>query len=147
MTFVTECSADLTARIRTVATLQKQTLTVMSMDSLVSQMANVVKPAAGVLYEGSRPVQSEGGKQATTSAEIVFSVFLLTESSAFSKQVDAMSPAHEVLDAVREAIHGARSPTGHFWKWQLEAPAKQSGSLTVWVQRWSCVVQLPPKGA
>jgi hypothetical protein len=144
MKFVTDCNADLIDKIKTVATLQKQAISVYSMDDLVAQMSNVVKPAAGVMYEGARSVSPEGGKQANSTAEIVFSLFLLTEYSSFSKQVDVRTPAHEVLDGLREAIHGTRSPTGHFWKWQLEAPVKPNGKFAIWLQRWSCVVQLTP---
>lgn len=143
MKFVTKCSLDLLEKIKTVPSLENKTLNVLSVDSLVNQIAHVVKPAAGVLYEGARGVSAEGGRQVGVSGEIVFSVILVSETSVLTSQVDTMTPTHELLDAVRMAIQGTRSPTGHFWKWMLEAPAASKANVQVWIQRWSCPVVLP----
>ena len=144
MKFVTDCTADLVTKVKSVPALGQKTITVMSIDDLTTQLTSVAKPAAGILYEGARTIQDQGGKQIGVSGEIVFSILMLVETSVVSSKVDMRSPAHDMLDLVREAIHGTRGPTGHFWKWMLEAPAAQKGSLQVWVQRWSCPVQLPP---
>lgn len=145
MKFVTDCTADLTAKVKSVKALNQKTITVLSVDDLTAQLLNVVKPAAGILYEGARPAPADGGKQITVSVEVVYSILLLCETSVVSSKIDSVSPAHALLDAVRGEIHGSRSPTGHLWKWVMEAPAAQKGSLQVWVQRWSCHAQLPPK--
>lgn len=144
MKFVTDCTEDLASKVRSVPTLGQKTIVVMSVDDLTSTLASVTKPAAGILYEGARTVQVQDGKQVGVSAEIVFSILMLAETSVVSQKVNMISPAHDMLDKVRGAIHGTRSPTGHFWRWVMEAPAAQKGSLQVWVQRWSCPVQLPP---
>jgi len=144
MKFVTLCAEDLATKLKTVLTLEKKTLTVYSLDDLVSILGNTVKPAVGIMYEGTRRNDAGGGKQVGVSMEIVFSLLLITETSVISPRIDAMSPAHDTLDLMREAIHGSRSPTGHFWSFQVEAPASQKGNVTVWVQRWACPVQVPP---
>lgn len=144
MKFVTDCSADLSAKVKTVPTLGQKTITVMSIEDLTTQLASVTKPAVGILYEGARTVQDPNGKQVGVSGEIVFSILMLAETSVVSAKVDMISPSHDMLDKIRGAIHGTRSPTGHFWRWVMEAPAAQKGSLQVWVQRWSCPIQLPP---
>lgn len=144
MKFVTDCSADLVTKLRSIPPLGGKIIVVMSMEDLISQLTTVAKPAVGVLYEGARTAQDQGGRQIGVSAEIVFSILMLAETSVISSKVDMLTPAHDMLDQVRHAIHGTRAPTGHFWKWVMEAPAAQKNHLQVWVQRWSCAAQLPP---
>jgi len=144
MNYVSPCALDLEAKVRSVAALTGKTVKVLSVDDLVASMTTAVKPVAGVLYEGSRPAASDAGKQVVISAEVVFSILLLCETSVVSKQVDMTTVAHKLLDSIRTAIHGTRSPTGHAWKWQLEAPAAQKGTSQLWVQRWTTAAQLVP---
>ena len=117
MKFATLCADDLADKIKTVQGLSQKTITVLSVEDLLAKIASVPKPAVGVLYEGARPLASEGGKQIAISAEVVYSVILVTETSVISPKVDTKAPAHETLDALREAIHGTQSPTGHKWRW------------------------------
>jgi len=144
MKLVTDCTADLTDKVKTIISLEKKTITVYSLDDLVQTLNGVVKPALGVLYEGTRRNDAGGGRQMGISMEVVFSLLLITETSVLNSRIDATSPAHDLLDQMRATIHGTRSPTGHFWSFQVEAPASQKGNVTVWVQRWSCAMQLPP---
>lgn len=144
MKFATECSDDLESKVKSLSKLGGKALSVMSVDDLLAQLQGVVKPAVGVLYEGAREVPAQAGGQMGVSGEIVFSVILVAEVSVISAKVDTMKPVHLLLDSMREVIHGSKSPTGHFWHWRLEAPVAQKGNLAVWIQRWSCPVQLPP---
>lgn len=144
MKFVTDCALDLTTKVKTVPTFGQKTITVMSIDDLVAQLSSVVKPAVGILYEGARSLQGEGGKQFGVSGEVVFSILMLAETSVISSRIETTNPAHDLLDSIRGSIHGTRSPTGHFWKWIMEAPATSKGSNQVWIQRWSCPIQLAP---
>lgn len=143
MKLATQCSDDLILKLKTVTVFGKKIITVLSAEDLITQMTSAPKPALGVLYEGARAVPADN-KQLGLSAEVVFSILLLSETSAMSSRVDVATPTHELLDQVRNSIQGTRSPTGHYWKFQLEAAAKPTGPLSVWVQRWSCPVQLPP---
>jgi hypothetical protein len=145
MKFVIDSADDLAAKCRSVPTLGNKTITVISIDDLIAQMTSAVKPAVGILYEGARSVNTDGSKQLGVTGEIVFSLLLLSETSTLSIIPNFISPAHDLLDTIRGAIHGTRAPSGHYWKWVMEAPAAQKGSLQVWVQRWTCNVQLPPK--
>lgn len=144
MSFAISCTDDLIAKLSGIELLDKKTLTVYSMEDLLETLANVRKPAVGVLYEGARKVQAAGASQIGVSGEAVFSLLMVYETSVMSKRVDAKSPAHDLLDQMRGEIHGSRSPTGHFWSWVLEAPASQKANVTVWLQRWSTPVQLSP---
>lgn len=145
MKIVTACDEDLKAKVRSVPEFLKKTNTVYSLDDLIEQMGGsfVAKPAVGIWYEGARRIDSDPNRRATT-VELVFSLFLLTETSVLSKRIDTQTPSHVLLDNLRSHIQGTRAPTGHFWEFQLEAAAKQKGNLAVWVQRWTTNVPAIP---
>lgn len=144
MKFVTDLEADLITKIKTVAALSSKTLSVYSAEELVERVNAVPKPAMGVMYEGSRNTGSGGGRQFGSNVECVFSLILIAETSVLTSKVDAKGPVHEVLDAVRTAIHGTKSPKGNYWEFVVEAQASQKGAQTIWVQRWQTSVNIPP---
>lgn len=147
MKFAEPLNDDLTTKVKSISTFAKKTITVYSVDDLIEQLANIAKPAVGIMYEGARRVESEGGKQVGVSGEAVFTILLATEVSIVSAttRTQARTQAHELLDSIREAIQGKRAPNGHFYAWALEAQAAQKGNISVWLQRWTCPIQLPPK--
>ena len=147
MKFAEPINDDLIARVQTISLFAKKTITVYSVDDMLEQLKSIPKPAVGVMYEGARRVQNEGGKQVGVSGEAVFTILLATEVSiiAASTRTQARTQAHELLDSIRQAIQGARAPNQHFYSWALEAQAAMKGNVAVWLQRWTIPVQLPPR--
>lgn len=103
----------------------------------------VRRPAIGVMYEGGR---ATGTQQIGLTAELVFSLFILTEQNVIAPELLHVTTDTQVLiDAVKAAIQGVKSPTGHKWSWVLEAPAAKKGALLLWVQRWKTACVLNPR--
>lgn len=115
-------------------------LTAQSVDTIDQVIARlggkmIARPAIGILYEGARSIDATGGRSVGGSAELVFSLCLLTESNTLAP-TERAPEASAILDALRKAIQGKVSPTGHKWAWVLEAPAAEKGNLLMWIQRW-----------
>lgn len=152
-----ECSEHLIELIRSaqIDTLKfgapedgkQKVVAVNTIDQVIEQLgASLIKrPAVGVMYEGAR---STGGQQIGMGAEMVYSLFILTEKNVIAPQLSTLAVATEsqvILDAVRAKIQGIKSPAGHKWKWVLEAAAATKGNLLVWVQRWSTAANDNPR--
>jgi hypothetical protein len=102
-------------------------------------------PAVGVVYEGMRPT-SDGDKathKLGISAELVASVMMFHRPDNMNA-ADTKTPAMTLLDSIRKEIMGSKSPTGHFWKFVVEAAATEKNGVVIWIQRWSTPVQLVP---
>jgi hypothetical protein len=154
MNFANDLTNDLKAKIGAVPVGTPddrlfKPVVVYSVDDLFVAIKNL-RPAVGIVYEGARAVPSgvsdprRGTDMIGVSGEAVFGVLLVTETSVLSQLPDTMTNSHVLLDALRRAIQGTRSPNNHRWKWVVEAPAVNKNSATVWVQRYSCPVQLLP---
>lgn len=92
----------------------------------------------GVLYEGMKNNQSVAAKGSATSVvstEMVVSVLVVAKPDSIYGS--GKSGIAEPLDAIRNAIKRTKSPTGHPWIFQVEAPAVLNADTVVWVQRWS----------
>jgi hypothetical protein len=152
--FANDCANDLKEKIATVQVGTPdgrffKAVLVYNVEDLLGAIKNL-RPAVGIVYEGARSIDTgTGGPARTTdkvgaSGEVVFSLVLVAEVSVLSQLADTMTNAHVLLDSLRAAIQGTRSPTGHKWKWVLEAPAATKSGAAVWIQRYSCPVQTPP---
>lgn len=143
MTFsATDLANDLKNKAATVPDFTKKVAIVYSIDDLFDHM-KTARPGVGVLYEGARSV-GQHNERAGVSGEAVFSLIMLCETSVMSNLVDTKTKAHQLLDALRYAIQGTRSPAMAPWKWVLEAPAAQKHASTIWLQRWTTPVQSTP---
>jgi hypothetical protein len=143
MNLVLSLVSDLKTKIKYIPSLGNRVVVVANLEDLAAQTSRLPKPAVGIMYEGARSVSKE--VQPGVSAEAVFSLILVTDGGGLSKTVDMDSPAHATLDYLRLAVHGTRSPAGHYWRWNLEAPAAAKGTFEIWLQRWSTPIQVVPK--
>lgn len=147
MQSATECTVQLIALINENPKFKDKVITASSVDGLVAKLKNAKKPAAGILYEGARPAPSDGGRQIGVSCEMVFSVVLVMEENIINPvKMDTTEEAHVHLDSFFNLISGKRSKTGHFWKWAIEAPVTQKAGNSLWVQRWSTIINRAPTG-
>jgi len=123
-------------------------ISVYSVSDLLEIATKGVKmPLCGIMYEGARRKESEGGKQVGATAELVFSLIVAFETSVISKRSDLKAQAQLLLDELRNEILGTRAPTGHLWGWLLEAPASPKSNVSVYIQRWSTTSAVTPKKA
>jgi hypothetical protein len=138
----TLCMADLKTVLQSIAKLKGKIVQVYDHSELQDKAKPLKLPACGIIYEGMRSVGESGSSaKLGTSCELVASIIMmdtLTNMGAANTYENA--PA--ILDAIREGMMGRRSPTGHFWKFIVEAAAQPSHGTVLWVQRWSCPVQL-----
>lgn len=138
----TKCVDDIETRLKTMAGMSKRVFHIYSEDDLMDITKGLVFPCMGVVYNGIRAIPEAGstGKQGG-SGELVITVMLFFRDE--SKAANSLKlSATELLDDVRDAIMGTRSPSGHFWRFQLEAPVEGKKNVLSYVQRWSTPVQL-----
>lgn len=141
LNFATECPQSLIEAVQSIAVIGKKVISVYSMDDLIKKFNTAITlPAAGVLYEGTRSV--DASEQKGISCEIVCSILLLGENTRAVPGVESRDMSLVLLDTVRRKILGTKSPTGHFWKFVLEAPAATVKGQVVWLQRWRTPVQI-----
>lgn len=113
--------------------------TVHSPEDMKSKTKPLPSSGVGILYEGIRPTSDA---QKGVSAEMVFSLLVLTEAHLAGPGVDPKNQAIDLLDSLRGLLLATRSPTQHFWRFVVEAPATEIGGSLLWLQRWSTSVQL-----
>lgn len=120
---------------------------VVDADELFDKSAQVPYPAAGVIYEGIRPsAASDSGKSSHKvgmSCELGVAITLIVENT-FPQGQETKGVAIDILDAIRRKFMDTKSPSGHYWRFVLEAPAISKDGVTIWVQRWSTPIILTP---
>lgn len=127
--------------VRGVEGYQNKVFEIYTEDDLQDYTKNITLPAAGVVYDGLRPVAAGASGPRGVSAELVFSVLIVFKKEAMTKTHPARGVL-ETLDAIRGAFRAATAPSNHKWKFVAEAPVSVKANLLVYVQRWSCPVQL-----
>jgi hypothetical protein len=136
------CVADVELVLQSIASLKGKVLNVYSEEELTTSTSAMSYPACGVVYEGMRSVSEEGSTSKTgNSCELVVSVLLVDMYGAVAKTAVKKNAA-PILDAIRDSMMGRKSPTGHKWRFVVEAAASPKQGIVLWVQRWSCPVQL-----
>lgn len=124
---------------------------VYSEEELMDKTKGITFPAVGIVYEGMRAVpESSTNAEAAkvshrlgVSAELVAAVMILQRPDNISA-ADTKTPALSLLDDIRQEIHGSKSPSGHWWRFIVEASAQEKNGVVIWLQRWSTPVQLVP---
>jgi hypothetical protein len=139
MNFAVECSTHLKTLVQSIAGLETKTFIVYDQADLSAKIAAGKLPAAGISYEGIRGAMAN---QTGVSGELVCSVLLMCEAPKLIPSVSTRASSLELIDDVRKAIMGTRSPTGHFWQFVLEAPYALVKDQVVWLQRWNTKVQV-----
>jgi hypothetical protein len=138
-----DCVASLKLTLQSIAELKGRTLFVFDEDNLSDQVKGIGSlPAIGIVYEGMRATPEQGTGRMGMSAEMVFSLVLINRSNDIVSSDQTKTETLVILDAIRSKLLGTRSPTGHFWRFVVEAAASQSKGVVFWVTRWSTPVQL-----
>lgn len=133
---------DLKNKILTKGNLNGKVKQVYSEEHLADKTKGVSLPAVGIVYEGITPDgNGQGGSPSVVSCRLILTVVLITDNAEANGGIP-LPKAHEYLSAFRTAINRTKSPTGHAYKFVVEAPAVQKEGRVMWVQRWSTALQI-----
>jgi hypothetical protein len=140
---VIACLQDAQAKVQSVAELEKRSLLVFDDMDAMDQLAALKRwPAAVVQYEGMR---SEAENKVTdkigASVLLYVSVMVINQGETLIK-TDTKIPTLLLLTQLRRKFLNKKAPSGHKWKFMLEAAADSKSGLTFWVQRWQVPLQL-----
>lgn len=138
-----KCLTSVIKTLQSIAAVSGKVFQIYSEDELMDKTKGMVFPCAGVVYEGMRAI-SEGSKDTNRqglSAELVLSILIFFRPDALSPS-NTKTSALNLLDDVRDSIKGTRSPSGHLWRFVVEAAATEKHGVVVYIQRWTTPVQL-----
>lgn len=136
------CVDDVIASVQSISQFKNKVFQVYSEDELFDRSKNLIFPCVGVVYGGMRASpESKATHKVGMSAELAVSILVLFKNDVTAKKNQKMDTV-DVLDELRDALKDRRSPSGHFWKFQVEAAATANGGVLVYLQRWATPVQL-----
>jgi hypothetical protein len=141
-----KCVDDAKAAITPISALNGKTLfTLYSPEDLADDSVALVFPAVGVVYEGIRSVERAPRETHRVGAdsELLISFVLLFRDSPTGDPGNFLN-ATRLLDSIRDTMKDRRSPSGHFWRFLVEAPAVLKNGNVMWIQRWTCPAILTP---
>lgn len=133
----TKCIADLAAKVANVPLVGKNIHHIYSEEDIVSVTKGMSYPCVGLLYDGMRASPETGATKQGQSVEVVCSALLFYKASSPISSKDEVGNALIVMDNIRDAIKCTRSPTGNFWRFQMEAALGGKNSILMYVQRWA----------
>lgn len=139
-----EIMEDLKKRMLTASIVKEgRCAQVYTAEELKDKTKAINPPAIGLIYEGMKSNQTGENAKSNSSVSClaVVSVILLTNRV---NQVGGSSAetAHTMLGSIRSVIKNQTSPTGHKYKFVVEAPASEDDTTVLWVQRWTVAVQI-----
>jgi len=137
------CIEDIEAKVASVPNIPRaRVFHVYSEEELIERTKGLGFPCVGVVYDGLRATPEPGAtSKIGGSAELVVTVILFFRQDTKAK-IDPKDSVVATLDAIREKILKTKSPSGHFWKFQVEAAVEGKTGLLAYVQRWATPVQL-----
>lgn len=145
------CVAAMLERVQSIADVNGKALQIYDAEELTKVGGYVTYPAAGVIYEGMRsvPEAEKATLRAGYSSELILTVCVINQAENLGN-AGFKDSSMLLMDKLRDAILGKKSPTGHIWKFIVEAPAAAKKDKVIWIQRWSAPIQLvevqePPK--
>lgn len=136
------CIEDLGARVESIPSLEGRVFHIYSEAEIIERTKGMAFPCVGIVYDGLMAAPEVGAtSRMGNSAELVASIMIFFRQDTRAK-VDPKDTMVATLDEIRSKIMESRSPTGHFWKFQVEASVEGKQGLLTYVQRWATPVQL-----
>jgi hypothetical protein len=137
------CVEHIRTSLQSIALLKKKILFVTDQESLMDQAKGVGSlPACGIIYDGMRAVGETGSGRTGGMAEMVFSLVLINRDTDIVSTDQTKNTSILILDQMRALFLDKISPTGHRWKFVVEAAAAENKGTVFWVQRWQAPVGL-----
>lgn len=138
-----KCVEDLQKKIEAINANANGLLWVYSEANFLNASKGINFPAVGVIYEGMRG-NSENEKTTNKiggSGSLVVSLILAHNNGNFAGGSEIFN-ATAILDEMRSAIIDTKSPTGHKWRFVVEAPSEEKNGGVIWLQRWDTPVMI-----
>lgn len=136
------CIEDISAKVEQVTGLKGRVFHVYSEEELIERTKGVSFPCVGVVYDGMRALPESGSTHKIGgSAELVVSVMIFFRQDTKSK-ADPKETTVNYLDRIRSQLIRTKAPTGHYWKFQVEAAVEGKNGVLAYLQRWATPTQL-----
>lgn len=139
--FAQRCVADVKLALQSIAELTGKIVSVYSEEELMDASKGIAFPCIGVVYEGMRSSPEPGSAKTGMAAELIVSL-IMVERAAAAGESYTKNAALATLDDTRKALIGRQSPTGHKWRFIMEAPASEKKGTIIWLQRWATPAML-----
>jgi hypothetical protein len=125
-------------RLQSIALLTNKVVRTFNANDTLDKLKGAAQPGAGIVYEGLRAV-GEGNQPSARIGNHTELGFMIIISNAPDTlfNADTKTPTIDLLNQVRAAFMGHKSPTGHFYRFVVEAQAVETKGAVVWVQRWA----------
>lgn len=132
-----DCTKDIAARIAVVLPLDSQHVFVVTDENdLVKQIQTGVKtPFAGVIYGGLQAREGADPSRQGRAVDLRVGVFFGVTGRTIGN-ADTKPATWALLSAVRKAIIGQRSPTGHHWRFLSESFLGSKNDASYYSQHW-----------
>lgn len=134
-----KCLDDAKTAVQSIAQAQGKTVFhLYDADQLLDETVGIKYPAIGIVYEGIRHIERtpRDTHRVGAEAELWMTFVLMTKDESLGATSQTRLNAITFLDDLRKAMKDRRSPSGHFWRFMLEAPAARKNGNIMWVQRW-----------
>lgn len=134
MSTVAKCIDDLKLVASSIPSTKGITELVYSEKELLELSRLAEPPFIGVVYEGIFPTDDFSNQSLSNSVSMVIIVAYPEQGvkDGDKQKLDALT----TLEELRSCLRTRKSPTGHFWRFKVEAPAKLEKGNLVWIQRW-----------
>ena len=148
---IEELCGELMGIVSSVAAFKDNSYSIFSIDDFENTVTDdrVPLPAAGVGYDGARPINKDGtaadGSNSVSMGEIQFLVIVAIQYQ-HAGQDDTKPAATNLLDQIRQKVLGYRGVNSRPWRWISEGPEPNASGdgLAFYSQVWRTTV--PVKG-
>ena len=141
---VVECINDIIEAVQSVAEFEQRVATVFDEEDAMNQLKGLARwPAAVVQYEGMKAVEGQQAGNWPNAATLIMSILVVNQGQRLIK-TDTKVSTLLLLTQLRKTLLGRTAPSGHKWKFVVEAAASEKNGLIFWVQRWQCNLVFQP---
>lgn len=133
---VVKCIRDLMTKVAKVPAVTKAIYHINAEEDVVEITKGMQFPCVGVIYEGMRAVTDNPQKMGV-SAEIVCALMVFDRAGPSFAAKDMVATSLILMDDIRNTIKLTKSPTGHFWGFQMEASMGSHKGILAYIQRWT----------
>ncbi len=134
---------DVYNRVQSIAVLTNRVLRVFDPNDAMDKLKGLQSyPGVGIIYEGTRSVdEHQPSAKIGVMGDMVISIVVLNTPNTMIN-ADTKTPTINLLNLIRQSLLGQKGPSGHFYRFIVEAAAVESKGAVIWVQRWSIPVAL-----
>jgi len=133
---VADCLDDLVLKLQSIAEFQNSVEVVHTPDKILTRMSSVPGSWCGVLYEGSAASAEDGHAKQGNGTILSVGLYPVIDANMIVASLNTERLVVELLHKMRATILGTVAPTGHQWRFVMEAYADSNKGKVLWQQRW-----------